>query len=163
MCDSNFLPSAGLSYWKIGTRQICMKWLLIIRHVNSVKQCQTVSTVSTVIARCYLHLRWYFWQQYMIDLNSQAARSLYFKFKFTFLLFPEPNLKTLLGWARKLKCWDFPECRIENKPKWANIVLLQEIENRTVESPAIVMLILWLSARLTINGNIKEILKLNKT
>ena len=48
------------SYWKIGTRQMCMKWLLIIRHVNSVKQCQTVSTVSTVIARCYLHLRWYF-------------------------------------------------------------------------------------------------------
>ena len=25
MCDSNFLPSAGLSYWKIGTRQMCMK------------------------------------------------------------------------------------------------------------------------------------------
>ena len=43
MCDSNFLPSAGLSYWKIGTRQMCMKWLLIIRHVNSVEQCQTVS------------------------------------------------------------------------------------------------------------------------
>ena len=38
-----FQPSAGLSYWKIGTRQMCMKWLLIIRHVNSVKQCQTVS------------------------------------------------------------------------------------------------------------------------
>ena len=40
-----------------------MKWLLIIRHVNSVEQCRTVSTVSTVstvIARCYLHLRWYF-------------------------------------------------------------------------------------------------------
>ena len=64
-----FQPSAGLSYWKIGTRQMCMKWLLIIRHVNSVEQCRTVSTVSTVsivstvssvIARCYLHLRWYF-------------------------------------------------------------------------------------------------------
>ena len=54
---------------------MCMKWLLIIRHVNSVEQCRTVSTVSTVssvstmstvstvstvIARCYLHLRWYF-------------------------------------------------------------------------------------------------------
>ena len=60
MCDSNFLPSAGLSYWKIGTRQICMKWLLIIRHVNSVEQCRTVSTVLTFITRCYLHLRWYF-------------------------------------------------------------------------------------------------------
>ena len=36
---------------------MCMKWLLIIRHVNSVEQCQTV---STVIARCYLHIRWYF-------------------------------------------------------------------------------------------------------
>ena len=34
-----FQPSAGLSYWKIGTRQMCMKWLLIIRHVNSVEQC----------------------------------------------------------------------------------------------------------------------------
>ena len=58
-----FQPSAGLSYWKIGTRQMCMKWLPIIRHVNSVEQCRTVSTVSTVstvIARCYLHLRWYF-------------------------------------------------------------------------------------------------------
>ena len=43
-----FPPSAGLSYWKIGTRQMCMKWLLIICHVNSVEQCQTVSTVSTV-------------------------------------------------------------------------------------------------------------------
>ena len=60
-----FQPSAGLSYWKIETRQMCMKWLLIIRHVNSVEQCRTVSTVSTVIARCYLHLRWYFylWSQ----------------------------------------------------------------------------------------------------
>ena len=81
MCDSNFLPSAGLSYWKIGTRQICMKWLLIIRHVNSVKQCQTVSTVSTVstvIARCYLHLRWYFWNQItiiIIDFLIFAAPS----------------------------------------------------------------------------------------
>jgi len=67
-----FQPSAGLSYWKIGTRQMCIKWLLIIRPVNSVEQCRTVSTVSTVptvstvstvstvIARCYLHLRWYF-------------------------------------------------------------------------------------------------------
>ena len=82
-----FQPSAGLSYWKIGTRQMCMKWwkwfellrqsyfvntsiimkwLLNLRHVNSVKQCQqcrtvsTVSTVSTVIAQWYLHLRWYF-------------------------------------------------------------------------------------------------------
>ena len=61
-----FQPSGGLSYWKIGTRQVCMKWLLIIRHVNSVEQCRKVSTVSTasivstVIARCYLHLRWYF-------------------------------------------------------------------------------------------------------
>ena len=58
-----FQPSAGLSYWKIGTTQMCMKWLLIIRHVNSVEQCRTVSivsTVSTVIVRCYLHLRWYF-------------------------------------------------------------------------------------------------------
>ena len=52
-----FQPSAGLSYWKIGTRQMCMKWLLIIGHVKSVEQCRTV---STVIARCYLHLRWYF-------------------------------------------------------------------------------------------------------
>ena len=58
------------SYWKIGTRKMCMKWLLIIRHVNSVEQCRTVSTVSkvstvstvsTVIARCYLHLWWYFY------------------------------------------------------------------------------------------------------
>ena len=49
---------------------MCMKWLPIICHVNSVEQCRTVltvstmstvSTVSTVIARCYLHLRWYFW------------------------------------------------------------------------------------------------------
>ena len=58
-----FQSSAGLSYWKGGTRQMCMKLLLIIRHINSVEQCQTVSTVltvSTVIARCYLHLRWYF-------------------------------------------------------------------------------------------------------
>ena len=80
-----FQPSAGLSYWKIGTRQMCMKWLLIIRHVNSVEQCRTVSTVSTmstvstvstVIARCYLHLRWYFvylWGKYeyrWVALNS---------------------------------------------------------------------------------------------
>ena len=62
-----FQPSAGLSYWKIGTRQMCMKWLLlIIRHVNSVEQCRTVSTVSTVIARCYLHLRWYFYVTYVL-------------------------------------------------------------------------------------------------
>ena len=33
---------------------------LYVMSVNSVEQCRTVSTVSTVIARCYLHLRWYF-------------------------------------------------------------------------------------------------------
>ena len=44
-----FQPSAGLSYWKIGTRQMCMKWLPIIRHVNSVEQCRTVSTVSNSV------------------------------------------------------------------------------------------------------------------
>ena len=77
MCDSNFLPSAGLSYWKIGTRQICMKWLLIIRHVNSVKLCQTVSTVSTVstvIARCYLHLRWYFLSDCQVFRGCQSCK-----------------------------------------------------------------------------------------
>ena len=58
-----FQPSAGLSYWKIRKRQMCMKWLFIIRHVYSFEQRRIVSTVSTVstdIARCYLHLRWYF-------------------------------------------------------------------------------------------------------
>ena len=82
-----FQPSAGLSYWKIGTRQMCMKWLPIIRHVNSVEQCRTVSTVSTlstvstvsivstmstvstVIARCYLHLRWYFLEEQKANTN----------------------------------------------------------------------------------------------
>merc|ERR1712240_606129 len=80
-----FQPSAGLSYWKIGTRQMCIKLLLIIRHVNSVEQCRTVSTVSTVptvstvstvstvltvIARCYLHLRWYFFRKIAVIFNS---------------------------------------------------------------------------------------------
>ena len=32
----------------------------MITHYTSCQQCRTVSTVSTVIARCYLHLRWYF-------------------------------------------------------------------------------------------------------
>ena len=62
---------------------MCMKWLLIIRHVNSVEQCCTVSTVSTVsivstvITRCYLHLRWYFWngQQPNIELVALAGWS----------------------------------------------------------------------------------------
>ena len=73
-----FQPSAGLSYCKIGTRQMCMKWLPIIRHVNSVKQCRTVltvstkSTVSTVIARCYLHLRWYFFFYKLLFLLMQS-------------------------------------------------------------------------------------------
>ena len=39
---------------------MCMKWLLIICHVNSIEQWWSV---STVIARCYLHLRWYFWSK----------------------------------------------------------------------------------------------------
>ena len=49
---------------------MCMKWLIIIRHVNSLEQCRTVSivsTVSTVIARCYLHLRWYFSSKQLHD------------------------------------------------------------------------------------------------
>ena len=44
---------------------------------NSVKQCQTVSTVSTVIARCYLHLRWYFWWLWRVGCISQDTYLLY--------------------------------------------------------------------------------------
>ena len=89
-----FHPSAGLSYWKIGTRQMCMKWLLIIRHVNSVEQCQTVSTVptvstlSTVIARCYLHLRWYFlYSTENLIKNSKNLSPLHFPHGFHNFLF----------------------------------------------------------------------------
>ena len=44
-----FQPSAGLSYWKIGTRQMCMKWLLIIRHVNSVNSYSAVLPPSPMV------------------------------------------------------------------------------------------------------------------
>ena len=33
-------------------------------HYSSCQQCRTVSTVSTVIARCYLHLRWYLLKEF---------------------------------------------------------------------------------------------------
>ena len=43
-----FQPSAGLSHWKIGTRQTCMEWLLIIRHVNSVNYVNSANSVNLV-------------------------------------------------------------------------------------------------------------------
>ena len=43
-----FQPSAGLSHWKIGTRQTCMEWLLIIRHVNSVNYVNSANCVNLV-------------------------------------------------------------------------------------------------------------------
>ena len=50
LCDSHFPKGvSALSrsfplpwYWNIGTRQTCMKWLLIIRHVNGVKNVNSV-------------------------------------------------------------------------------------------------------------------------
>ena len=41
---------------------------------NSVKQCQTVSTVSMVIARCYLHLWWYFYSSKAAEEKWRVAR-----------------------------------------------------------------------------------------
>ena len=43
-----FQPSAGLSHWKIGTRQTCMKWWLIISHVNSVNHVNNVNSVNSI-------------------------------------------------------------------------------------------------------------------
>ena len=43
-----FQLSAGLSHWKIGTRQMCMKWLLIIPHINSVNHVNSVNSVNSV-------------------------------------------------------------------------------------------------------------------
>ena len=45
-----FQPSAGLSHWKIGTRQTCMEWLLIIRHVNSVNYVNSANNVNSYSA-----------------------------------------------------------------------------------------------------------------
>ena len=42
-----FQPSAGLSHWKIGTRQTCMKWLLI--SVNSVNSYSAVLPPSPMV------------------------------------------------------------------------------------------------------------------
>ena len=74
-----------------------------------------------------------------------------------------PDIENTFTWGEKIQMWRFPELRINSTLATLCGVGEQEIENRTVESPPIVMLILWLSARFTINGNIKEILKLNET
>ena len=81
-------PSAVLSYWKL-EQDKCV-WndysLYVMSTVsNSVKQCQTVSTVwvsavstvSTVIARCYLHLRWYFCTLNCQNWQSKWSRELH--------------------------------------------------------------------------------------
>lgn len=55
----------------------------------------------------------FYWQQYMIDLNSQAAISLYFKFKFTFLLYPRTKLENTLGLGEKIEMLRFS--RVQNR------------------------------------------------
>ena len=42
-------------------------------NVNSFMSCQQCRTVSTVIARCYLHLRWYFFQLLSYSQSSTST------------------------------------------------------------------------------------------
>ena len=50
-CDSHFpkgISALSWSFWQIGTRQTCMKWLLIIRYVNSVNHVNNVNSVNSI-------------------------------------------------------------------------------------------------------------------
>ena len=73
---------------------------------NSVEQCWTVSTVSTVsivstvIARCYLHLRWYFSIQLM---SSQFYSIIQLKFSIFICHLPIESSLTLNKLHRDLK------------------------------------------------------------
>ena len=62
---------------------------------------------------CDVTLEIFYWQQYMIDLNSQAARSLYLKFKFAFLLFPRTELENTVGLGEKIEMLRFS--RVQNR------------------------------------------------
>ena len=146
-CSTEVLYRWGLIWWINEWMDLWMKWSIdqftvLIMRVN-LAESLTPGNVRQVhfFTMCTVHY----------TLYSPVGVKFFF---------PVPDLEKTLTCGKKIQMWRFSWIGNKlNSGKFSPPGRKLKIELCWVAAPGIVMLILWLSGRFTINGNIKEILK----